>query len=314
MVYTVTCNPALDYVMQVPHLQTHDINRSEREYLTYGGKGINVSAVLARLSVPTRALGFTAGFMGEKLKSLLTAEGIVCDFVQLSAGETRINVKIRTDTEIDVNAGGPAVGAADVDRLLQRLDSLCSDDVLVLAGSVPSGLPQDLYVQMLRQLKGREVLTVVDAEKDLLRDTLPYRPFLIKPNHHELGALFGKELHTAAEIVPCARQLQKEGARNVLVSRAQDGALLVDETGVCHAIANAPGTLRSSVGCGDSMVAGFIAGWLQRKDYAYALRLGAACGNATAYSDTLATKPEIDMALSYIRGVFVPDEYGSSRL
>ncbi len=300
MVYTVTCNPALDYVMQVPHLQMHDINRSEREYLTYGGKGINVSAVLARLSVPTRALGFTAGLMGEKLKSLLIEEGIACDFVQLSAGETRINVKIRTDTEIDINAGGPAVGAADVDRLLQKLDSLCPGDVLVLAGSVPSGLPQDLYVQMLRQLEGRGVLAVVDAEKDLLRETLRYRPFLIKPNHHELGALFGKELHITEEIAACARQLQAEGARNVLVSRAKDGALLVDETGTCRVIGNAPGTLRSSVGCGDSMVAGFIAGWLQENDYAHALRLGTACGNATAFSDNLATKAEIDKALAYL--------------
>lgn len=298
MVYTVTCNPALDYVMHIPQLKTDDINRSVRETLTFGGKGINVSAVLARLSVPTRALGFTAGFMGEKLKSLLTDEGIACDFVELAGGETRINVKIRTDTEIDINAGGPPVGASDVDCLLQKLDTLCSGDVLVLAGSVPSGLPQDLYVQMLRRLEGRGILVVVDAEKKLLRDTLPYRPFLIKPNHHELGALFEKELHTAEEIVSHARQLQAEGARNVLVSRAQDGALLLDETGACRVIGNAPGTLRSSVGCGDSMVAGFIAGWLQKGDYAYALRLGTACGNATAFSDNLATKAEIDKALA----------------
>lgn len=300
MVYTVTCNPALDYVLQVPHLQTHDINRSEGEYLTYGGKGINVSAVLARLSVPTRAIGFTAGLMGEKLKSLLTDEGIACDFVELAAGETRINVKIRTDTEIDINAGGPPVSTADVDRLLQKLDALCPGDVLVLAGSVPGGLPQDLYVQMLRRLEERGVLVVVDAEKDLLRETLRYRPFLIKPNHHELSALFERELHTTEEIVSCARQLQAEGARNVLVSRAKDGALLVDETGTCRVIGNAPGTLRSSVGCGDSMVAGFIAGWLQENDYAHALRLGTACGNATAFSDNLATKAEIDTVLSYL--------------
>lgn len=300
MVYTVTCNPALDYVMQVPHLQMHDINRSEQEYLTYGGKGINVSAVLARLSVPTRALGFTAGLMGDKLKSLLTDEGIVCDFVQLSAGETRINVKIRAEAEVDINAGGPPVSAADVDCLLQKLDSLCAGDVLVLAGSVPSGLPQDLYVQMLKRLEGRDVLVVVDAEKDLLRQTFPYRPFLIKPNHHELGALFGKELQTTKEIATCARQLQAEGARNVLVSCAQDGALLLDETGTCRVIGNAPGALRSSVGCGDSMVAGFLAGWLTQKEYAYALKLGAACGNATAFSDTLATAAEIDAVLARI--------------
>lgn len=300
MVYTVTCNPALDYVMQVPHLQTSDINRSEREYLTYGGKGINVSAVLARLSVPTRALGFTAGLMGEKLKSLLIEEGIACDFVELAAGETRINVKIRAQQELDINATGPAVTARDVEQLLQKLDLLSADDVLVLAGSIPSGLPQGLYCRMLERIGGRGVRAVVDAEGELLRNTLTYRPFLIKPNHHELGALFGKELHTAEEIVSCARQLQAEGARNVLVSRAKDGALLLDETGTCRVIGNAPGTLRNSVGCGDSMVAGFIAGWLQENDYAHALRLGAACGNATAFSERLATKAEIDKALAYL--------------
>ncbi len=300
MVYTVTCNPSLDYVLHVPQLQTEDINRSERETLTYGGKGINVSAVLARLSVPTKAMGFTAGLMGEKLKSLLIAEGIACDFVDLPAGETRINVKIRAQHELDINAVGPEVSACDVERLLQKLDTLTADDMLVLAGSIPSGLPQDLYSQIFKRLKGRGVQTVVDAEGDLLRNTLPYHPFLIKPNHHELGALFQKTLHTDEEIVPCARQLQAEGARNVLVSRAERGALLVDETGTCHTVGTVEGILRNSVGCGDSMVAGFLAGWLMRKDYAYALKLGAACGSATAFSDTLATAGEIKAVLSHL--------------
>ena len=298
MVYTVTCNPALDYVMQVPQLRTDDINRSEREYLTYGGKGINVSAVLARLSVPTCALGFTAGVMGEKLKNLLTTEGITCDFVDLPTGETRINVKIRAEQELDVNATGPSVSADDVERLFEKLDTLGAGDMLVLAGSVPSGLPRDLYSRILKRLDGHGVLTVVDAEGELLRNTLPYRPFLIKPNHHELGALFGKDLHTTEAIVACARQLQEEGARNVLVSRAENGALLVDETGACHEVGTVKGVLRNSVGCGDSMVAGFLAGWLQKRDYAYALRLGAASGNATAFSDTLATATEIESVLS----------------
>ncbi len=302
MVYTVTCNPALDYVLHVPQLQTEDINRSERETLTYGGKGINVSAVLARLSVPTRALGFTAGLMGEKLKNLLSAEGIVCDFVDLPAGETRINVKVRAQQELDINAGGPAVSAIDVERLLQKLDSLSAGDVLVLAGSIPSGLPQDLYCRMFERVSGKGVQVVVDAEGELLRNTLRYRPFLIKPNHHELGALFGKVLYTAEEIVACAKQLRAEGARNVLVSRAEQGALLVDETGVCHTVGTVKGNLRNSVGCGDSMVAGFLAGWLTQKDYSYALRLGAACGNATAFSDALATRAEIDAVFSRLKG------------
>ncbi len=298
MVYTVTCNPALDYVMQVPHLQTRDINRSECETLTFGGKGINVSAVLARLSVPTKATGFTAGLMGEKLKSLLTAEGVACDFVDLPAGETRINVKIRAQQELDINAVGPTVSAHDVQQLLRKLDTLTDEDTVVLAGSIPSGLPPDLYRQMLDRINGRGVQTVVDAEGDLLRNTLPYRPFLIKPNHHELGALFGKDLHTTEEIVSCARQLQEVGVRNVLVSRAEHGAVLVDETGACHTVGAVKGTLRNSVGCGDSMVAGFLAGWLTQKDYAYALKLGAACGSATAFSETLATAAEIDAVLS----------------
>lgn len=297
MVYTVTCNPALDYVLHVSQLQAENINRSEWETLTYGGKGINVSAILARLSVPTKATGFTAGLMGEKLKSLLTAEGIACDFVDLPAGETRINVKIRAQHEIDINAVGPEVTAYDVERLLQKLDTLTADDTLVLAGSIPSSLPQDLYRQILDRIDGRGVQVVVDAEGELLRNTLPYRPFLIKPNHHELGALFGKDLHTTDEIADCARQLQAMGARNVLVSRAEHGAVLVDETGACHTVGAVKGTLRNSVGCGDSMVAGFLAGWLTQKDYAYALKLGAACGSATAFSETLATAAEIDAVL-----------------
>ena len=300
MVYTVTCNPALDYVMRVKHLQTEDINRSERESLTYGGKGINVSAVLARLSVPTCALGFTAGLMGEKLKSLLSTEGIACDFVDLPVGETRINVKIRAQQELDINATGPSVSSADVERLFEKLDTLCADDILVLSGSVPGGLPQDLYSRILKRVDGRGVLTAVDAEGELLRNTLAYRPFLIKPNHHELGALFGKDLYTTDELVACARQLQAEGARNVLVSRAENGALLVDETGAYHTVGTVAGVLRNSVGCGDSMVAGFLAGWLTQKDYSYALRLGAASGNAPAFSDTLATAAEINAALSLL--------------
>lgn len=300
MVYTVTCNPALDYVMWADDVAPDRINRAEKTALTYGGKGINVSAVLTRLGVPTRALGFAAGFTGDKLKALLTADGIAHDFVDLASGETRINVKVKAADELDFNAAGPAVTTADIALLMHKLDALRPGDFLVLAGTVSKNLPQDLYERMLTRLEGWGVQVVVDAEKLLLRETLRFRPFLIKPNHHELGALFGGvELHSAKEIATYAKKLQAEGARNVLVSRAADGAVLVDETGNCHVIGNAPGTVRNSVGCGDSMVAGFIAGWLQRGDYVHALRLGAACGNATAFSDMLATKEEIDKALAY---------------
>ncbi len=299
MVYTVTCNPALDYVMWTDGVASDRINRADKTALTYGGKGINVSAVLTRLGVPTRALGFAAGFTGDKLKALLTADGIAHDFVDLPEGETRINVKVKAAEELDFNAAGPAVSTADIAMLMHKLDALRPGDFLVLAGTVSKNLPQDLYERMLTRLEGWGVQVVVDAEKSLLREALRFRPFLVKPNHHELGALFGVELRSAKEIAVYAQKLQAEGARNVLVSRAEEGAVLVDETGNCHVIGNAPGTLRNSVGCGDSMVAGFIAGWLQRGDYVHALRLGAACGNATAFSDMLATKEEIDKTLEY---------------
>ncbi|MBQ3132649.1 MAG: 1-phosphofructokinase [Clostridia bacterium] len=301
MVYTVTCNPALDYVMFVPELSPSGVHRAAREMLTYGGKGINVSAILTRLGVPTQALGFVAGFTGEKLKTLLRADGIPCDFVELAAGDTRINVKIKAETEMDFNAAGPTVGEADVERLLEQMDRLQPEDVLVLAGSVSENLPRDLYERMLVRLKGKSVRIVVDAEAALLRETLPHRPFLIKPNHHELGEFFGKELTDLDAIVEHAHRLQEMGARNVLVSRAADGAVLLDETGACHTVGTVAGEVVNSVGCGDSMVAGFLAGWLQTGDYAHALRLGAACGSATAFSPLLATKAEIDRCLQVLK-------------
>ena len=301
MVYTVTCNPALDYVMFVPEFSLSGVSRAEREMLTYGGKGINVSAVLTRLGVPTKALGFVAGFTGGKLCELLGADGIPADFVKLSAGDTRINVKIKSRTELDINAVGPAVGEPDVERLLAKLDKLQPQDVLVLAGSVSKNLPRDLYERMLVRLKGKSVSVAVDAEADLLREVLPHRPFLVKPNHHELGEFFGKELTALDAVIEHAHKLQELGARNVLVSRAADGAVLLDETGACHTVGAVAGEAVNSVGCGDSMVAGFLAGWLQTGDFAHALRLGAAAGSATAFSPLLATKAEILRCLEQLK-------------
>ncbi|MBQ9964179.1 MAG: 1-phosphofructokinase [Clostridia bacterium] len=300
MIYTVTCNPSLDYTLHVPHLVTDAIHRSTAESITFGGKGINVSVILSRLGIPSCALGFTAGFTGNHLQALLKSEGVTCDFIQLSRGETRINIKIRSHTECDINASGPAVTEDELAQLLCKIDTLQSNDVLVLAGSVPNGIPKDLYETILTRIQDRGVLAVIDAEKDLLRRALPFRPFLIKPNHHELGELFGTTATTLDAILPLARQLQTEGARNVLVSRAEHGAVLLDETGNVHTAENAPGTLRNSVGCGDSMVAGFLAGYLQTQDYPTALKLGTACGNATAFSDTLATHEEIQQTLSQL--------------
>ena len=293
MVYTITLNPALDYVMKVGKLRYDDINRSKSEEIYYGGKGINVSVILTRLGVHNKALGFVAGFTGRKLEQMLVDEGIDCDFNRLSNGQTRINVKIKADTELDVNASGPDISEDDIKDLMDKLDDIGEDDYLVLAGSIPSTLPDDIYEWILSRLQSRGVNFIVDATGDLLKKALPYKPFLVKPNHHELGDLFGVETKTEEDIVKYARKVQEMGARNVLVSRAKDGATLIDENSNVTTFANVDGELVNSVGCGDSMVAGFVAGYISKKDYAYALKLGAACGNATAFSEELATADEI---------------------
>jgi 1-phosphofructokinase len=294
MIYTVTLNPALDYVMQVGTLRYDDINRSKDETLYYGGKGINVSVVLSRLGIENRALGFAAGFTGKQLDEMLRADGIDTDFIYLAEGITRINVKIKADTELDINAVGPSVNEAEVETLLRKLDEVGSGDYLVLAGSVPKTLPEDIYERILQRLAGKDVRFIVDATGDLLLKVLKYKPFLVKPNHHELGDLFGVETKTDEAIEHYAKELQKMGAVNVLVSRSKDGAMLIDENGGVSKIGNAKGTLVNSVGCGDSMVAGFTAGCIEKGDYAYALRLGAACGNATAFSQGLAEKEDVE--------------------
>lgn len=293
MVYTLTLNPALDYVMKVDKLVYGEINRSSEEGLCYGGKGINVSVILTRLGVENTALGFTAGFTGEKLESMLARDGIVSDFVRLESGSTRINVKIKSDKELDINAAGPYVGDKDVEALMEKLDRAVGGDVIVLAGSVPKSLPADIYERTMGRLAGRGVLFAVDATGELLLNTLRYKPFLIKPNHLELGELFGVTLSGEDEIVRYAKKLREMGAVNVLVSRSEDGAILLDGDGAVHVAGNLPGVMVSSVGCGDSMVAGFIAGYTERKNYRHALRLGTACGNATAFTDGLASAGSI---------------------
>lgn len=296
MVYTVTFNPALDYVVRVDGFQVGEVNRTSREEIQLGGKGINVSTVLSHLGVENVALGFLAGFTGQALEEGLRREGIHTDFIWLEQGLTRINVKIKAGQESEINGQGPNIDAAALDRLFRKLDKLERDDVLIVSGSVPSTLPGDVYEQILARLQGRGIHFVVDATRDLLCNVLPYHPFLIKPNNIELGEIFGRTLHTDEEIRDCAAQLQQRGARNVLVSMAGDGSLLLDETGACYRLGVPKGQVRNSVGAGDSMVAGFVAGWLKTGDYAYAQRLGAAAGSATAFSDGLATGDQI-MAL-----------------
>lgn len=293
MVYTVTLNPALDYVIHIEDFQTGEINRTQREEIQFGGKGINVSTVLTRLGVENTALGFLAGFTGQALAEGLRKNGIQTDFIWLTEGLTRINVKIKAGEETELNGRGPVIPSAALDELFQKLDRLQSGDVLDLSGSIPASLPDDIYQQILRQLEGRGILTVVDAAGELLCAALPYRPFLIKPNHHELGEIFGQTPVTDQELTACAKKLQKQGARNVLVSMAGEGSLLLDETGACHRLGVPRGTVRNSVGAGDSMVAGFLAGWLKTGDYETAHRMGAAAGSATAFSDGLATEAKV---------------------
>lgn len=299
MIYTVTFNPALDYVMKVRELRTDDINRTCGEELHYGGKGINVSVVLARLGITSVALGFRGGFTGEKLEQMLEQDGIRTDFIPLRRGNTRINVKIRSEEkELDINASGPPISEQEVQALFEKLRGLTAGDVLVLAGSVPAALPPDMYEQILSVTSERGVEAVVDSTGELLLNVLEYRPFLIKPNHLELGDLFGVRLRDEAEIIEYAGRLQHKGARNVLVSRGKDGAVLIAEDGSTTSIGVIPGKPLNSVGCGDSMVAGFIAGYMEKRDYAYALRLGSACANATAFSYGLADSEGIRDALS----------------
>ena len=290
MVYTVTFNPAVDYIVHTKQLTPGATNRSDSEEIYFGGKGINVSIVLSELGMKSKALGFVAGFTGEAIEKGVTEKGIDADFVHLTEGFSRINVKIKSGEETELNGQGPRIPDEAVEQLFTKLDELKEGDTLVLAGSIPSSLPSDIYERILARLDGRNIRTVVDATKDLLVKVLKYKPFLIKPNNFELGEIFGVELRNTDEIIEYAGKLREMGARNVLISMAGDGAVLLDETGKTHVCGVCRGTVKNSVGAGDSMVAGFIAGYLEKGDYAYALKLGTASGGATAFSYGIGTK------------------------
>lgn len=298
MIYTVTFNPALDYVVRMDALALGQVNRTASEDVQLGGKGINVSWVLRELGHENVALGFVAGFTGKAIEDGLAAKGVATDFIHLPAGLTRINVKLKAGEETEINGKGPDISAEALEELFRKLDALGEGDVLVLAGSIPASMPSDVYESILARLEGKKVLCAVDATRDLLVNVLKYKPFLIKPNNHELGEIFGRVLTTDEEIRECAEKLQQQGARNVLVSMAGDGAMLLDENGGCHRLAAYKGKAKNSVGAGDSMVAGFLAGYLDTGDYAHALRVGSAAGSATAFSDVLATRPEIEALLN----------------
>lgn len=299
MVYTVTFNPAIDYVVHTGEMSLGAVNRSTGEEMYFGGKGINVSLVLRELGIESVALGFVAGFTGKAIEEGVSLMGVRTDFVRLEKGNSRINVKIKSAQETELNGQGPHIDEKALEQLFEKLDRLESGDTLILAGSIPGSMPSDIYERILEKLSDRNIKAVVDATKDLLLNVLKYKPFLIKPNNHELGEMFGVKLSSIEEIERYARKLQEMGARNVLISMAGDGALLVDETGKVHSCGVCKGTVKNSVGAGDSMVAGFVAGSAQG-DYEYALKLGTASGGATAFSDGLAVREKIDELLKQL--------------
>lgn len=294
VIYTVTFNPSLDYIVAVEDFKLRATNRTSYEQMLAGGKGINVSYVLKNLGVDSTALGFLAGFVGEEIKQRIEKEGIHADFLMLEDGVSRINVKLRNIDGTEINGMGPAIPSQQVEALMQRMNTLQKGDMLVLAGSIPKSMPDTIYMDIMATLQNKGIDIVVDATKDLLMNVLPYHPFLVKPNNHELGEIFGVELHRREEVVPYAKKIQEKGARNVLVSMAGEGAVLLAEDGTVYMSQAPKGTVVNAVGAGDSMVAGFIAGYKQTKDYEYAFHMGLSAGSASAFSENLATKEEIE--------------------
>lgn len=300
-VYTVTLNPSLDYTVSVDHFRLGYTNRTESEFLTVGGKGINVSTVLKNLEIESTALGFVAGFTGQEAVRQLTERGIENGLIMLEEGLTRINVKLQSVEGTEINGQGPDIPQEMFAQLSKRLSELTAGDVLFLSGSIPASLPQDTYMCLMEELSPG-VMTVVDASGELLTKVLALRPFLIKPNHHEIGEIFGVTLTDRASVIPYAKKLQEMGARNVLVSLAGEGAVLLAEDGGVYEAHAPEGRLVNGVGAGDSMVAGFVAGWLEKGDYAHAFHMGVAAGSATAFSEGLATGEEIRAVFRKIVG------------
>lgn len=301
MIYTVTFNPCLDYVVGVDNLTLGAVNRVSTEAVMAGGKGINVSIVLKNLGHPSCALGFLAGFTGDEIARRLQLQGVDTDFIEVSHGMSRINVKVRSNEETEINGIGPDIALSDIEALYAKLDALTSDDILVISGSVPAALPGDIYERIMERLEGRGIRIVVDATRELLMNVLAFHPFLVKPNNHELGEIFGVELKARKDVVPYAKKLQELGARNVLVSMAGEGAVLVAENGDVIESPSPKGTVVNSVGAGDSMVAGFIAGCLESDgNYEQAFRMGVCAGSASAFSLGLAERDQVEELLATI--------------
>ncbi len=293
MIYTVTLNPSLDYIVAVENFRLGHTNRTSSELMLPGGKGINMSIVLKNLGIDSTAFGFVAGFTGEEIESRLKGSGVRTDFIHLDKGNSRINLKLKSVEGTEINGQGPEITPAAIEALMAQLAQLRKGDSLFLAGSIPVTMPDDIYGRIMEKLCEKGLNLVVDAAGKLLLNVLQYHPFLIKPNLDELGELFGVELHAGDEVIPYAKKLQELGARNVLVSMAGDGAVLLDETGKIYRAEAPDGELKNGVGAGDSMAAGFMAGWMERGEYGHAFRMGVAAGSASAFSDYLATGEEI---------------------
>lgn len=308
MIYTVTFNPSLDYFVTVNDFQLNKTNRTTTEHILPGGKGFNVSMVLRNLGIESTALGFVAGFTGEAIVKLLGEVGIQTDLIEVSQGLSRINVKMKNYEGTEINGMGPVIGEAQLLELMGKLNQLQAGDILVLAGSIPASMPDTIYQDIMKMLDDRGIRVVVDATKKLLLNVLEYKPFLIKPNNHELGEIFGVELKTREDVFPYAKKLQELGARNVLVSMACEGAVLAAENGEVYMLPAPKGTVVNAVGAGDSMVAGFLAGWLEMTDenrtmeYSHAFRMGVAAGSASAFAEEFATKEEIMNLYNQLRG------------
>lgn len=297
MIYTVTFNPSLDYIVEVENYTYAETNRTSFEMMLPGGKGLNVSLMLKNLGVESTALGFLGGFVGEEIKRRINEMGVKEEFITLDKGNSRINMKIRNINGMEINGMGPDIPEEKIRELMTKISELKSGDILVLAGSIPASVPSSIYMDIMSELKNRDVLIVVDATKELLMNALQYKPFLIKPNNYELGEIFGVQINTKEEVIPYAIKLHEMGAKNVLVSMAGEGAVLVDELGNIYESEAPQGNVINAVGAGDSMVAGFVAAWILSKNYEQAFRMGLAAGSASAFSDNLASKQEVENVL-----------------
>ena len=300
VIYTVTFNPSLDYIVSVKDFRPGMTNRTSSELMLAGGKGINVSIVLGNLGIKSTALGFIAGFTGDEIVRRLHNGGINSEFIKINDGISRINIKLKSIDGTEINGQGPHIDSSHIEQLMNRLRRLESGDVLVLAGSIPAGISDNIYKDIMDMLKDKGVQIVVDATSRLLTNVLEYKPFFIKPNQHELGDIFNVTLNTQEEVIPYALKLKKMGAVNVCVSMGGKGAILVADDGNVYKAKAPDGILKNSVGAGDSLVAGFLSGWIEKKDYEYAFRKGVATGGASAFSERLATVGEVNMLIDKV--------------